>query len=269
MIHILTALPCEARPLIAHYGLNGRQGNNGFRIFENDRLRLIVAGVGKCAAAVACGYLQGAAPAQRHAWLNLGVAGHATLAAGTAVIAHKVSDAASGRCWYPPLLFPAPCPTLELITVERPENDYPDDAAYDMEAAGFYAAASRFSSLELLQAFKVISDNRTQPADALTAERVEALIGDRLDDIDALIQALTGLETALARQSTPPETLQPFLQRWHFSVAQQHQLQRLLQRWQALGAPPPTPDTFSAARNGKQVIAALRAHIDALPVSWP
>ena len=57
MINILTALPCEAKPLIHHYRLNGRQVH-GFRIYENSDMRLIVSGIGKVAAAAACACLQ-------------------------------------------------------------------------------------------------------------------------------------------------------------------------------------------------------------------
>ena len=38
MIHIVTALPCEAKPLVHHYRLNGRQPACGFRIYENEKI---------------------------------------------------------------------------------------------------------------------------------------------------------------------------------------------------------------------------------------
>jgi len=267
MIHIVTALPCEAKPLIRHYELNGRQRENGFRIYENGHLRLIIAGVGQCAAAAACAYLQGADPHTKHSWLNLGIAGHGRLEIGTAVLAHKISDAA-GTAWYPPLPFNPPCETVELISVDRPETDYPGKAAYDMEATGFYATAGRFNSHELVQVLKVISDNPANPAHQVTAEQTEALICARLDSIDALLKQLTQLEAQLAQQEPPVEAMAAFLQHWHFSTTQQHQLQRLLQRWQALSGATPTTSEFEAARNSKQVIAALQEKITALPVTF-
>lgn len=268
MLYIVTALPCEAKPLIRHYHLHGRQRENGFRLYENERLRLIIAGVGKCAAAAACAYLQGAEPNIRHIWLNLGIAGHPHLSVGEAVLAHKLSDAASGRTWYPPLPFQPPCPTVELVSVDQAEHEYGGDSAYDMEAAGFYAAAGRFNSHELVQVFKVISDNRTDPATQVTAERAEALITARLDRLDALLQTLTQLDAQLAQQHPDAAAMQPFLQRWHFSVAQQHQLQRLLQRWQALSDTPSDISEFAGAGNSKQVIAALRERIAAMPLRF-
>lgn len=269
MIHIVTALPCEARPLIDRYRLQGRQREHGFRIYENHALRLIIAGVGKCAAAAACAYLQGRDAGAKHAWLNLGIAGHRHLAVGTAVLAHKVGDAASGQAWYPPLPFQVPCTTVDLVSVDQPEGDYGDGTAYDMEAAGFYATAARFNTHELVQVLKVISDNAAHPADQVTATHAEQLITARLDTIDAMIRQLGQLEQRLGRQHPESGQLQPYLQRWHFSVSQQHQLQRLLQRWQALAERLPEVDEFAGARSGKQVIAALQARLATLPVRWP
>lgn len=268
MIHLVTALPCEAKPLIRRYRLHGRQRENGFRIYENEQLRLIISGIGSCAAAAACAYLQGADPRARHVWINLGVAGHPHLDVGEAVLAHKLSDAASGNTWYPPLPFQPPCATVDLVSVAHAEHAYPDDSAYDMEAAGFYAAASRFNSHELVHVFKVISDNAAHPADQVTAVQVEALIDARLDCLDALLQTLTQLDRQLAEQQATAAIMDTFLQRWHFSVAQQHQLQRLLQRCQALGETRPDVADFAGARNSRQVITALRQRIDAMPLSF-
>jgi adenosylhomocysteine nucleosidase len=268
MLHIVTALPCEANPLIRHYRLNGRQRENGFRIYENAQLRLIIAGVGQYAAAAACAYLQGADPQAKHAWLNLGIAGHGRLEVGTAVLAHMISDA-TGTAWYPPLPFNPPCETVELVSVDQPETDYPGEAAYDMEAAGFYATAGRFNSHELVQVVKVISDNQANPAHQVTVEQTEALISARLDTIDTVLTQLDQLEKQLSQQQPSSEIMEPFLQQWHFSTTQRHQLQRLLQRWEALSGDIPNAAEFKTAHNSKQLIAALKEKIAGLPLTFP
>ena len=264
MLHIVTALPCEAKPLIQHYRLNGGQSENGFRIYENPQIRLIIAGIGKCAAAAACAYLQGAEPHGKHAWLNLGIAGHGGLNIGAAVMAHKVTDASTGKCWYPAMPFKHPCPTVELVSVDQPQTDYDDNIAYDMEAAGFYATTSRFNSSELVQVLKIISDNRDTPADQVSAQQAEQIISANLDCIDELIQHLFALQQ---QQQIPPEIKQ-FQQQWRFSVSQQHQLQRLLQRWQARSKTTIKADDFGDKKNSKAVLQALEKQIIALPMSF-
>ncbi len=264
MLHIVTALPCEAKPLIKQYRLNGRQAENGFRIYENQQIRLIIAGIGKCAAAAACAYLQGAEPQGKHAWLNLGIAGHGDLNIGEAIMAHKVTDATTGKNWYPAMPFNHPCPTATLISVDQPQTDYCANTAYDMEASGFYATASRFNSGELVQVFKVISDNHANSAEQVSAQLTEQIIAARLDDIDALIQQLFKLEQ---QQQMSPEIKQ-FQQHWHFSVSQQHKLQRLLQRWLARSQTAIKADDFSNKKNSKAVLQALEKQIIALPMSF-
>jgi len=267
MIHIVTALPCEAKPLIRHYRLNGRQAENGFRIYENSDMRLIVSGIGKIAAAAACAYLQGQTTDRQHAWLNVGVGGHRSLPIGELLLANKITDAGNHVSWYPPLVFKAPCPRLALRSVDSPDTEYRDDCVYEMEAAGFYATACRFSSMEIVQVCKIISDNRAHPADKVTPPRVDAIITARLDMIDALIQALNTQQALLAQQ-TAPAALNLFMEKWRFSVSQQHQLQRLLQRWQARNGETADPQMFAAAHNGKAVIKQLQQQIEQHPLRF-
>lgn len=266
MLHIVTALPCEAKPIIKHYQLNGRQAENGFRIYENNEIRLIIAGIGKCAAAAACAYLQGAEPHSKHAWLNLGIAGHRELAIGEAVMAHKITDSNTGSNWFPAMPFKAPCQTLELLTLEQPNTKYDCNSAYDMEAAGFYSTAIRFNSSELVQVFKVISDNQANPAEQISATQAEQIITAQLNSIDALIQQLTELAQQQQLQAAPG--IAQFQQQWRFSVSQQHQLQRLLQRWQARCQTEIDPAEFNNCKNSKAVIQALKNRINELPLRF-
>ena len=65
-----------------------------------------------------------------------------------------------------------------LITVETVEREYAEDAAYDMEAAGFYPIAWHASTAELVQSLKVISDHPGDLVADLDLHRIEGLIGD-------------------------------------------------------------------------------------------
>jgi len=239
MINIVTALPAEARPLRDHFKLHDKLQDTAFPVYRNADMALIVAGPGKVAAAAATAVLAGVDNASaKHAWLNIGIAGHAHHAIGAAFIAHRITDQASATNWYPPQILELPIPTENLCTVDRPEENYPQAALYDMEASGFFPVACRFSSSELVQCFKVVSDNNTQAATAVTAKLCSQLIADQLANIEQLVNTLGGLADEVSRWHAPqPELkreLEQLSERWHFTVTQRHQLQQLGRRWQVL-----------------------------------
>ena len=194
MINIVVALPAEARPLLDHFRLRDKQHNTAFPIYRNTGMALTVSGPGKVAAAAATALLAGARDtAAATAWLNIGIAGHAHHAIGSGYMAHRITDSATGTNWYPPQLHDLSIPTENLYTVDRPEDDYPATALYEMEASGFFPVARRFSSSELVQCFKVISDNRTQATTAVTAKLCTQLIAGKLADIEQLVSTLSGM----------------------------------------------------------------------------
>jgi nucleoside phosphorylase len=196
LIRLVVALPAEARPLIRRYEL-ARAAGGEFPVWRADGVALVVSGVGRHKAAAATAFLAAAEGpgegASEAAWLNVGIAGHRSLPLGEAVLAHKVVSAAGGRAWYPPLLFQPPCATATVITVDRPETSYPEEAAYDMEATGFCLAAARFASAELIQVVKVVSDNAAAPPDRLTAGGVEELIERRVEIVAGIAERTAAL----------------------------------------------------------------------------
>lgn len=149
---------------------------------------MAVSGVGRRAATAATALLAGEEGSAEAAWVNVGIAGHRTLPLGEVVLAHAVTDAASGRVWRLRPGFAPPCPTAAVTTVDRPETSYPEDVVYEMEAAGFCAAATRFAGRELIRVIKVISDNAAASPRHLTAGRVEELIERGIDTIAAIVE---------------------------------------------------------------------------------
>ncbi len=266
-MYLIVALAAEAAPLVEHYGLRAAPRAGAFSLYEGERMRLVISGIGKVHAAAATAYVHALDGARRNAaWLNVGIAGHAERPVGQLVAASRIVDAASGRSWYPPPLVDA-CPErAELSTVDAPASEYPGDFVYDMEAAGFYAIDARASTSELVQSLKVISDNRDSPAEALDAGVVERLIAARLADIDAFAAGLGALaDEAEALERAPPE-LEAFTSRWHFSVAQRHRLNRLLQRWAVRAGVSPWCEELERCRDGRSALAVLEARLGALPL---
>lgn len=269
MICIVAALPAEVRPLIAHYRLLHRQPAGNFPVYRNDTMTLVLSGTGKAASAAATGYLQGLLPEQENAaWLNIGIAGHATRAVGEALLAHRITDMATQKNWYPPQLTEPAMASDELLTFETPETGYRYKAMYDMEAAGFYPTACRASSGELVQSLKIISDNLQSPASRVTARGVAELIEARLDVIDGLVTTLGGIAGRLASWQAMPPDVERFLQYWRFTVTQRHHLIRLLRRWHAR-CPGQSVwcSEIEKLREAGKALNWLEQHLDALPVA--
>lgn len=266
MLRFVVALQPEARPLIARYRLEPEREPGAFKVYHRDDAALVVSGVGKVASAAATAYLHLAAGGVRQAaWINAGIAGHGRLAVGEAVLAHTVRDAASGERWYPPYVFEPPAAAGEVVTVDTVEERYGGDAAFEMEASGFYPTACRFATAELVQCLKVVSDGPGADPSAITAKRVEQLMGDRLGEIERLADELLPLADELRRLEQEPPELAELTARWRFTVTETRQLRRLVQRWRALepGRPLPVAELASLGR-GKEVVRHLRRQLDEL-----
>ena len=261
MLCLVVALAAEARPLLASHHLRGVSGHP-YRICAGEQTHLIVSGVGKVAAAAATAYLRaliGDAPA---AWLNIGIAGHGSQAVGTALLAHKVVDIASGKLFYPTFTASPPCRTTLLHTVDRVQPPA-GDAAYDMEASGFCEAAQRFATSERVHCLKVVSDNPQSSYQELNAEKVEALIDAQLDTVAQVGEHLRALSQQLHALHADPPGLAELNARWQFTATQKHQLRGLLARWQALA--PETPavnDDLLVLQSRDEVLAHLQRQLD-------
>lgn len=235
MINIVTALACEANPIIQHYRLKKEKQNYAFPIYTNDTITLIISGIGRTTAACAVGYMQALHnTTEPLAWFNVGIAGHKTRELGEGFLAHRITDAASGQRFYPFFTFDTPCITDEVISVDQAETEYADNAAYDMEAAGFYTAAMRFSTCELVHSFKVISDNLQESSANVTKQLGEQLIGNHLSLIDDVVKTIQQLQLTTTKMFHLPKDYQALLALFRFSVTQQNQLKQIMLRWHAL-----------------------------------
>ena len=235
MINLVVALKAEARPLIRHYELHHRHAGMTFPVYLGTDMALVVSGPGKAAAASATAWLQGLTQGSKgNAWLNIGIAGHATYAIGDGRIANRITEHATDRSWYPPQVHGLDTATGRLLTVDTPENDYPVDALYDMEAAGFYPAACRSSASELVQCFKIVSDNRQHANTKITAKHCEQMVDSQLKTINSLVGALGNMQKLYSSWHAPHPDLERMMEQWHFTVSQHHQLARLLKRWTTL-----------------------------------
>jgi len=266
MIHLLTALACEAKPIIEYYHLSRLMSETEFSVYGNESLTLTVAGVGTSSMAAAVAYTHVLfGKSKQSVWLNVGVAGHRSHEIGKVFVVHKINDGSSGKNWYPSMVYRPGCATESLQTVARQEVNYSDTVLYDMEGSGFYESAIRFSCSELVQCIKVVSDNALSPTTKLQPKFVSELIINNLVTIEDLIEQLVAISNTLPKLS--PMLIDDFVERWHFSVQQKIQLGAGLNRWKLLsGSRSLNFEQLNNYKTSKQVLNWLECEIDQLPI---
>ena len=198
MLRFVVALAAEARPLIERFGMAAAGDGpfpGPFPVYRGEDAWLVVSGHGKAAAAAATAYLHlFSGGALGCAWLNVGLGGHGQRTLGEGVVAHKISDAASGASWYPQLVIDSPRPTVPVLTVERVEDEYAPPWIYESEAAGFFPTACRFSVAELVHCYKVVSDNPDATLSRrMSSASIEELIASNLEDVEVFARDLADL----------------------------------------------------------------------------
>lgn len=240
-VRLLCALPAEAEPLVRGLDLKPAPapGPGRGRLWtgqlQDIDLSLISCGVGAASAEAAVSRFGDEGEGRRPcAWLNVGIAGHRRYPVGTPVLAHKISrgEPKTGS-FYPTFSFTPACRTVEVVTVAREEREYPGDAACDMEAHPFFAAACSQTTPELIHCMKVVSDNQAVPAVTVTAARARTLIGAHLQLVADIIAELAALLRLPGPLTASDEEYMRILEGRHFTETQRHQLRLLLQRLRA------------------------------------
>ena len=267
MLHIVCALKPEARPLLDHFGLHALP--DAARIYHNAdaRISLTLSGIGKSAAAGAVARTHGYFEADRsHAWLNLGIAGHADLPVGQAIMVKKVTDAASGQTWFPSRVFPVTIPAHDLLTLDEPGSDYREEL-FDMECAGFFRAVSDVTTLELAQALKIISDNADRPLDRVNPDLASRLMKQNLPVIENIIEQLLTLSELLQDLNDAGPDYHAIKRQRHFTVSQQHQLRSVLRKWRALQPGNKDPAERAAGKKtAAEVLHYLQNELNKAPI---
>ncbi len=254
-ICIVTALPAEAKPLVAYYRMRAVQ-HPYLKLYEGSECMLLQCGVGKLTASAAVAATLQCYPAIK-AIVNVGIAG-AELPIGTKVLAHSVHDKASGQTWYPhlpPINQTKLTKTVELITVDQPDSDYTEQCAFDMEASGITVAACKTLDLSFVQFLKIISDNSEQGIKGITKQGTINLIESAITDVQDLVNAIP--LQLLPSTSDVDTIINLLVQKIHFSQTQRHTLKRLLLRYKALLGDLPTQETLQQQKTADLTIDYL------------
>jgi hypothetical protein len=230
MLIWISALHCEAKPVIDFYRLKKSHDDNAFDYYRGEDMACIVSGTGKIASAAACAWI--AARSQQAAsiaWINLGIAGAAEHDIGTLFSLNQIIDGDDGNRYYP-----APATAGELtgsacMTLSQSSEEYREDYLFDMEASGFMYSSLRFSSAELIKSFKIVSDNRREKI-GRDRQRVSDLVQQHIAVIDRQARGLYALNEEVAQLSIPQDSWQQLTALAHFSQTQKNRL-RVLWRY--------------------------------------
>ncbi len=281
------ALQAEAQPLIAYYRLKAAGVNDsiaggtvgyrdgGFRLYQNDRMVLVVSGIGKINAAAATAHALAQMPAGSIA-LNIGIAGSDNQL-GEIFVAHCIRT--DERSFYPPMTFNSELPGITVHSVEKPCIQYQNNTAFDMEASAFVSIARRYVVAELVHSLKIISDNSDHPLIDASGEinswfdkntiatLVESRISQIVNFIDELFLIASELPAASlsatmdSNESVNSDTcLYELIETMHFTNSQSKQLQEILNRFRVLGVV--VPQTLPNMGSGKNKASALIACLD-------
>ncbi len=189
-LNILVALPCEAKPINQLLGLQRLQPDRELPLYLGADCLLVLAGHGMQAAVAGVSLLQRHNSNANASWLNIGIAGHADLSLGEALLASSVIAPDDKKTWDMTIPSNLNCPAFSVQTVARPVFDYPDKVAYDMEAAGFVATAAALSPMEKIHVLKIVSDNPDNPSREINAKMVSRLIQAQSALIRQLVQRI-------------------------------------------------------------------------------
>ena len=264
-VNLVVANALEAKPLIGFFGLRRQLTAKPYPIYGGEEgICLIVSGLGRQAAAAATLHLGKWQEPQMGAvsgWLNIGIAGHQKLAIGEGILAHKIIERASSSCFYPSQMFSG-FHTGDGISVDAPELNYPENAAYEMEASGFYASAMSFANAELAQVYKIISDNPSNSVEKIDARFVSDCMSGQIDQIQRLVSGLQELAEVYNDAYQLPEVLMQLGSNVKPTVTQQFQLKRLVQRYHALNRSDELNDFLNKSFNSaRQLMAELELNL--------
>jgi len=228
---------------------------------------LLQCGVGKLNAAASTAALLSTCP-DVGGVINVGIAG-SQQPIGESFLAHQIQDAASGQQWFPHL--PAArklngLSTLAVLSVDSPAQEYSADTAFDMEASGIFAAATKILDLAFVQSLKVISDNEQSSIEAISAESVSTQIKNAIPIVEQLINALPF--HTLPVHTNIEAFMHSLLDNIHYTETEQHALRQLLHRHKAVLGHLPEEARLLELGSAKAIRHTLGIDIDSAPVSY-
>ncbi|TGK28153.1 phosphorylase [Leptospira gomenensis] len=199
MIFISVALFPEAKPLIQILGLKISRESNVFPVYRNETHILTVSGIGKVFSAASVAFLLAKYEKEISptSWIfNFGICGapKESFRTGESYLVNKVTDASTGKNYFPDILFRSDLPESDLITYDKPVfadqiSELPNTLV-DMEASGFFQTSRKFFTSERIRIVKTVSDHferirTTEESNA--AEKISETITTSLPNLVSIL----------------------------------------------------------------------------------
>lgn len=215
MIHVFSAIECEAAPL---------------RHLVSDDLEIIITGIGKINAAFAVGrtFPNGLSrnDLKNDVVINIGTCGSKDLTGIFSV--NKITDESSGRDYYPDMIRVSGLNEASLITSDKVVTDPEPGFLYDMEASAVYHTASRLISPDRIIFLKLVSDSGD--AGSVTRDDVIRLTEDHMDTIESVIEQISRSISIIV-----PEDNENIYKRLHATSSMKVQIDELIDFARSLG----------------------------------
>jgi len=177
MLYIVTALKPEAQAFVDYYKLKKEKLNN-FTIFKNEKITLIISGLGVTNARLATQTLINHFDiTDEDIYLNIGICGASTsFSIGTLLEIGSVA--------YEGILYEF-YPDKHHLTCVNEESSTSEYDIVDMESYGFYDAVIHNPAIKNFHILKVVSDH-FEPQ-KVTKEQTKSLIFENINALNAIV----------------------------------------------------------------------------------
>ena len=183
---IVVALAPEGRPFIESLRLKRDLSVSALELYKNDDWTLVISGIGALQSAIATTTALNYLDETPSTVTNIGVAGAVEdFPIGTLTKIIKVTDEVTDQSFYPDLTLRDGETEALLLTVPKPQltplKNKPAQLV-DMEGTGFFRAAIKFTPLERIALYKIVSDHcdgsqiNKQKIASLVQEHAEKII---------------------------------------------------------------------------------------------
>lgn len=231
MIYLITALHSEARPLIEHFNLKPDQAYSKPELYVGDGITLAVSRMGRMKSAIAtAAVLARADQPEKSIVANVGICGAPlSFQSGEMFMINEVRDDETGRAYYPNIVLKHNLPENGLITYNQPVLDGGSDSQklVDMEASGFFEAASVFMSPEQIVILKMVSDHMN--GERITKEIVSNLVKSHIPEIERVVfqwQEMVIYEHSDLMSQEEENLLEKLSHSLNLTITQQRQLEK-------------------------------------------
>ena len=158
MVYYVCTEHCEAKPIIKIYNMKRNMGCRYFEYFESENARLIISGNRKINAAAAIVYMLSQSSIKNcDIAVNFSFGGSFKRNTGDLILGDKIIDMDAAKTFYPDVLVKNEFIEGIVETYSIPPVQETSADAIDMEASGFFEAASKFLSPNQIQVIKLIT----------------------------------------------------------------------------------------------------------------